>query len=87
MKVIESKEGQEFGMKKHDVYFDTYEWVCIWIDSEEWEYQEDDNPDTYLSGGYEREGKTIVDYDGCFELPEAVKKAFRHLGYKLDRYI
>ena len=87
MKVIDSKKGQEHGMTKYDVYFDTYEWVCVWTDSEEWEYQEADDSDTYLSGCYEREGKTIVDYDGCFELPEAVKRAFRHIGYKLDRYI
>lgn len=53
-----------------------------------WEYYcpdpYDDDDDVYLSGGYVVDDNTVVDYDGCFDLPVEVQKCLKHLGYKLD---
>ena len=37
--------------------------------------------DTYIEGGLWFDGKTVIDYDGCFELPSAVRKALNDSGY------
>jgi hypothetical protein len=39
--------------------------------------------DGYGSGSLSIEGKEIVDYDGCFELPSRVKEILVKLGYKV----
>lgn len=80
MKIIERK-NDEFK-------FDNGAWVKISIyDSESgsWEYQSDvDDEQTYSEGGLWFEDKWLVDYDGCYELPEEVLMALHDLGYKED---
>lgn len=79
MKIIESK-NKEFK-------FDNGAWAKIDIDGESgsWEYQEDeDDEETYSEGGLWFEGKELVDYDGCYELPEEVALAVRELGYHVE---
>jgi len=39
--------------------------------------------DGYGSGSLSIEGKEVVDYDGCFELPSRVKEILVKLGYKV----
>ena len=56
----------------HNFYFDNGTWVGITPDDETWEYQEGDDEETYSSGCFILEGKTVIDYDGCFELPKEV---------------
>ena len=48
-----------------------------------WEYQIGDDSDSYLSGIYVLDDDTVIDYDGCFELPKEVMIALGKL-YKLD---
>lgn len=66
--------------------FDNGAWVKLDIDGEygSWEYQEDDDEETYMEGGIWFDGKHIEDYDGCFELPEEVKVALKDLGFTMD---
>ena len=56
-------------------YFDTEEWVAIDKSEGLWEYQECEDEESYLSGGFVVDGCTVIDYDGCYELPEAVRMA------------
>lgn len=62
----EKKDGVE------NFYFDTEEWVAIDKSEGLWEYQEGDDEESYLSGGFVVDGGTVIDYDGCFELPNVV---------------
>lgn len=58
--------------------FDTGEWVSLWISGREWEYQQGDDDDTYMSGGFftdDDNPNVVVDYDGCYDLPLAVRVA------------
>ena len=55
---------------------------CLW--EYYWPDPHDDDEDIYLTGGYVLDGNTVVDYDGCFDLPDEVKKCLKHLGYELD---
>ena len=64
------------------------QWLCINTEDHTWEYQDDvDDDETYVSGGYETDDDrpcTVTGYDGCFDLPYAVKEALRNLGYALE---
>lgn len=40
-----------------------------------------------VSGILEIEGKTIVGYDGVFELPRKVCQTLHEIGYKFDEFI
>lgn len=71
--------------------FDNGAWVSIDTRGS-YEYQEDeDDEETYIEGSleFERiEGKlTLIDYDGCYELPEEVILACKELGMKIDEFI
>jgi hypothetical protein len=69
----------------HNFKFDNGAWVCIWPEDESWEFQSDeDDEESYMSGGYELDGNTVEGYDGCFELPKEVQTALEDYGYKLD---
>lgn len=79
MKIIKETKNKE----NVELKFDNGAWVSIGSDN--WECQSDEDDDeTYCSGGLWFEGKSIVDYDGCFELPKEVKMALTHLGYDLE---
>ncbi len=70
----------------HEFKFEGGAWVKLDIDGEygSWEFQEDeDDEETYSEGGLWFEGMELVDYDGCFELPEEVAAAIKELGYKV----
>ena len=45
--------------------------------------EDEDDEETYSEGGLWFEGMELVDYDGCFELPEEVAAAIKELGYKV----
>jgi len=68
----------------HNTYFDNDVWVGITPSEQTWEYQKGDDEDTYTSGGYVLDGCTVIDYDGCFELPKEVMLALREESYDLD---
>lgn len=87
MKIIERKNERN----DCEFKFDNGAWVKISIDDSEsgsWEYQSDEeDEETYSEGGLWfllDEGKWLVDYDGCYELPEEVVIAIKDLGYKVD---
>ena len=80
MKVVE-KVNEQGG---HEYTFDNGAWVCITPGEGTWEYQKGDDEDTYISGGYVVDGCTVIDYDGCFELPKEVAIALTAKGYMLD---
>ena len=47
-----------------------------------WEYMSDeDDEETYCSGGLWFEGKHLVDCDGCYELPKLVKDVLKENGF------
>lgn len=64
-------------------FFDTKECVSINQDEETWEYWDDNDTDIYFSGMIELEGGTVTGYDGCYDLPEAVKVALSQI-YDID---
>ncbi len=62
----EKKDGVE------NFYFDTEEWVAIDKSEGLGEYQEGDDEESYMSGGIVVDGGEVIDYDGCYSLPQAV---------------
>lgn len=68
----------------HNSYFDNGAWVGITPSEGTWEYQLDDDEDSYISGGFILEGNTVIDYDGCYELPVEVILALGEESYDLD---
>lgn len=59
-------------------------WVAVDINALTWEYMENDEGESYMSGNFDTEGKIVVDYDGCFELPVEVLDFMDELGYITD---
>ena len=59
--------------------------VCINTEDQIFEYY-DEATDDYLCGGFwtDLDGKKIMDYDGCFQLPVFVMNAFIECGYDLS---
>lgn len=45
------------------------------------EYGEDDSVTMYF------EGKTVTDYDHCYEIPSEVQKVMTNLGYNLKEVV
>ena len=84
MKIIKKKQEK----KATEFNFDNGAWVKIHnADGEygSWEFQADeDDEETYSEGGLWFEGKELVDYDGCYELPEEVRMALTELGIKYE---
>lgn len=85
MKITEKKVRNE---RSTEFKFDNGAWACIYAGYEDgegsWEYQSDeDDEETYSEGGLWFEGKELVDYDGCYELPEEVILAIKELEYEL----
>jgi len=64
------------------------QWVSINTKEQTWEFQQDANDDdTYISGSYETDNDrpcTVIGYDGCCDIPLAVKNVLRYIGYALD---
>lgn len=66
------------------------EWVDIDPENESWKYQNGEDSESYASGNFYTDGiddtgrKVVVDYDGCYELPDAVQEALRKAGYDLS---
>ena len=86
MKITEKKARDK---RSTEFKFDNGAWVCVYAGYEDgtgsWEYQSDeDDEETYSEGGLWFEGRELVDYDGCFELPEEVKLALQELGFKME---
>lgn len=80
-KLVRFNKGVEETRTVFNFYFDNGVWVGICKEFESWEYQEEDDEETYMEGSFMGVGKYVEDYDGCYELPEEVKKALRKLGY------
>jgi len=83
MKITETLKVSE---RTTEFKFDNGAWASVYIDTEDgdgsWEYQSDeDDEETYSEGGLWFEGKELVDYDGCYELPQEVAMAVKELGY------
>lgn len=60
------------------------EWYQIDTINQCWEYQPTDDEESYMSGNFYLEGKTVIDYDGCFDLPQTIKDGLVKLGYDLS---
>jgi hypothetical protein len=71
--VVDAKEASE-------VHFELG--IC---ESEERGYFElDGGEDWYAEGSIHLDGKMVVGYDGCFELPSAIETELENLGYDLS---
>lgn len=84
MKITEQKARDN---RSTEFKFDNGAWACVYAGYEDgdgsWEYQSDeDDAETYSEGGLWFEDKTLVDYDGCYDLPEEVQLALKELGYE-----
>lgn len=69
---------------EHDIWFNDGAWVHIDDNNRCWEYDEDDDPETYHSGNFMTDtdyGIEVIDYDGTFELPDHVIQALEKCGY------
>lgn len=75
------------GQSYFNFYFSDDSWVGLTPSEGLWEFIKADDEDSYISGGYQVDGGCVVDYDGCFELPVHVVRAFRKLNLKVDSYI
>ena len=84
MVILSRNREIQFGEYVENFYFDNNVWVGIRKSEITWEYQEGDDDETYLSGGYVVDGNSVIDYDGCFELPREVETALRGLGYSIE---
>lgn len=77
----------DWGIYEH-FWFDSGEWVCINKTTHGWEYDQecvkDLDEDFYLEGSFTVEDGSVIDYDGCYELPQAVISALRRCGYKVE---
>lgn len=85
MKIDSRNVETQSGEKVHNFYFDDGKtWVGITPSQGIWEYQYGEDEDTYISGGYVVDGNTVIDYDGCYELPATVIFALSDFGYDID---
>lgn len=75
------------GQVYFNFYFSDDCWVCLIPSEGLWEFMEADDEESYISGGFQIDGGCVVDYDGCFQLPVHVVRAFRKLNLKVDPYI
>lgn len=66
--------------------FASGEWACINLTEHIWKYTlepEDEGDEAFhLEGSFVVEDGTVIDYDGCVELPRVVISALRRCGYK-----
>lgn len=61
------------------------EWASVSEDFDEFEYMADENDgETYFSGCLFIDDDTLIDYDGCFALPELVLSILREQGIDLS---
>lgn len=78
------KRNEDNGIR--EFWFDDVDesWVAITPGSHCWEYEENNDDDTYVSGNFVTDGNTVIDYDGIYDLPVAVILALSALGYDID---
>lgn len=74
--------SEKVSFEKAEYIFDNGAEVVLFLQLGSWEYsQNPDDVDDYLCGTFEVENNAIIDWDGCFDLPEEVVLAFNHFGY------
>lgn len=78
------KRNEDNGIR--EFWFDDVDesWVAITPGSHCWEYEKNNDDDTYVSGNFVTDGNTVIDYDGIYDLPVAVILALSALGYDID---
>lgn len=84
MIILSKIRVKQSGEYIENFYFDTNVWVGIRKSEGIWEYQEGDDDETYQSGGFVVDGNSVIDYDGCFEIPREVEATLRELGYSIE---
>lgn len=72
--------SEKISFEKAEYIFDNGAEVVLFLQLGSWKYSRDQDDD-YISGTYEVENNAIIDWDGCFELPEEVILAFIHFGF------
>lgn len=72
-----------FEQETKDIYGNRI-WVAVDKLNGTWEYMENEDSGTYMSGGYEVEGNTVVGYDGAYNLPLEVIDLLEDIGYQID---
>lgn len=72
--------SEKVSFEKATYIFDNGAEVVLFLQLGSWEYSKDLDND-YLSGIYEVENNAIIDWDGCFVLPEEVIYAFKQFGF------
>lgn len=84
--LVESESLDESTVQRVDFWTMAGQWARIEVEEQAFEYMEDeDDEETYVSGGFVTDGTNlIIDYDGVYELPALVKRAFEILSYDLS---
>lgn len=66
-------------MKEKDIWYQIDTVNCTW----EIQYDDDDD-ESYYSGNFYLEDKSVVDYDGCYDLPKIIIDGLARLGYDIS---
>ena len=83
MKIEKVLTGKNSGLHYHVVIsLDESENGLLSGDFEYW--IEDDEEETYMEGRLYIEGNEVVDFDGCYDLPNAVKHVLNKNGYSTN---
>lgn len=85
-------QGESSLIKTAEFKFLGGEWACIHINEHDgaWEFQSnEDDEETYSEGMFETDWEngrplTVTGYDGCYDLPLAVKEGLRLCGFALE---
>lgn len=81
-----AKLNDEPSVERVEFATTTGQWACISVLEQLFEYMEDeDDEETYVCGGFITDDTNLItDYDGVYELPALVKRAFEILSYDLS---
>ena len=72
--------SEKVSFENAEYIFDNGAEVVLFLHLGSWEYSRDQDGG-YICGTYEVENNAIIDWDGCFNLPEEVMQAFKQFGF------
>ncbi len=82
-KVVDLYEENSFGVTREENAVETHFTACVKSDGNGW-FEVDGGEDWYAEGGLWFEGKTLVDYDGVYSLPEEIVELLENNGFNCD---
>jgi hypothetical protein len=80
---VDLYEENSFGVTREQNAVETHFTACVKPDGNGW-FEVDGGVDWYAEGGLWFEGKTLVDYDGVYSLPEEIVELLENNGFNCD---